>query len=51
MILEAQEVFWEWKNVEEMLNQLRPNENLNTEQLRQRLFHYTSDVTDHYNSQ
>ena len=51
MILEAQEDSWEWPNVEEMLNQLRPKENLNTEQLRQRLLHYASDVTHHYNSQ
>jgi len=51
MILKAQENFWEWPNVEEMLNQLRPKKNLSTEQLRQRLLHYASGVTHHYNSQ
>jgi UDP-N-acetylglucosamine 4,6-dehydratase len=44
MILEAQEVFWEWPKVEEMLNQLRPSENLDIEQLHQRLFHYAADT-------
>jgi len=40
MILEAQENFCEWSKVEEILDQLKPQNNLNTEKSRQRLLQY-----------
>ena len=40
MILEAQENFCEWSKVEEILDQLKPQNDLNTEKSRQRLLQY-----------
>ena len=45
MILEAQEYFCEWSEVEEMLNQLKPQHNLSPEKTRQLLLQYTADST------
>jgi UDP-N-acetylglucosamine 4,6-dehydratase len=42
MILEAQEDFCEWSKVEDMLNQLKPPHNLNTEKMRAMLLQYAS---------
>jgi FlaA1/EpsC-like NDP-sugar epimerase len=44
MILEAQEDFCKWSKVEEMLKQLKPQHNLNTEKMREMLLKYTSHI-------
>lgn len=43
MILEAQENFSEWSQVEEILEQLKPQHNLNSKTIRQLLLQYTED--------
>ena len=45
MILEAQENFCEWSKVEEILEQLKPQHNLSSENLHQRLLQYAAGLT------
>jgi len=50
MILAAQESFCEWTKVEKILEQLKPQQNLNAEKMRQLLLQYTADSTHKKNS-
>jgi FlaA1/EpsC-like NDP-sugar epimerase len=49
MILEAQENFCEWSQIEEILEQLKPQHNLSSKKTRQLLLQYTADSTQKEN--
>jgi len=50
MILQAQESFCEWSRVENILDQLKPQLNLNAEKIRQLLLQFTAEETSKHNS-